>query len=190
MPFGIGFFATVGALAPVGGPAFDLLQTEILTGSQASVTFSSLGDYAANYQHLQIRAVVRSVGSRSDGGSQGYIRINADTGSNYNFHNMWGNGSSVQSSGSAEAGIWAGWMPAANAPANAFGSWILDLLDPFETSKNKTVRFLHGAPTYNEVSIISGMRRNTEAITSVTILDRLGSSYAAGTRFSLYGLRK
>ena len=138
---------------------------------------------------MQIRAVVRSNGTRGDGGSQGYIRINGDTGSNYNYHNMWGNGSSVQSGSSAESGIWAGWMAAANAPANVFGAWVMDLLDPFETTKNKTVRILSGSGNLIEVSITSGMRRNTEAVTSITILDRLGSSYVAGSRFSIYGLR-
>jgi hypothetical protein len=48
------------AAAPAAAGSYDLLETEILTGTQASVTFSSLNStYGADYQHLQLRIVTR-----------------------------------------------------------------------------------------------------------------------------------
>jgi hypothetical protein len=45
------------AAGQVAAGSFDLLETQVLTSSAASVTFSSLSTYAADYQHLQIRIV-------------------------------------------------------------------------------------------------------------------------------------
>ena len=56
MPIPLGFFAAAGAVA---GGSYDLLETTILSSNAASVTFSNLNNYAADYQHLQIRAVVK-----------------------------------------------------------------------------------------------------------------------------------
>ena len=83
---------------------YDLLETEILTGTQSSVTFSSLNStYGADYQHLQARCVW------SGGGVVSSLRIelNGDTGSNYSLHVLYGNGSSVLSAAAAPSSIWA-----------------------------------------------------------------------------------
>lgn len=184
MPFGLGFFATAGVSAAAG--SFDLLETQVLGSSTASVTFSSLSTYAsAGYQHLQIRATTR--GTRSDTGSQLFIRINGDTGNNYRAHYMWGNASSVQSATLSESGIWGGWTAGANFTANGFGAMVLDLLDPFEANKNRVVRIFQGIAGYSEVSLISGMRINTEAVSSLTISERTAANLAQYSRFSLYG---
>ena len=63
------------AAAPAGVAAYDLLETEILTGSQASVTFSSLGDYASDYQHLQVRGAIMTTAD-----TRFWMNLNSDTG--------------------------------------------------------------------------------------------------------------
>jgi hypothetical protein len=177
------------SLAPAG--SYDLLETSILTSDAASVTFSNLGNYASDYQHLQIRAVTRStVGSGED---FQYIQLNGDTASNYRSHYLTGTGSSVVS-GDITSSYPAGILDAfgtsgASFTANSFGVSVIDLLDAYET-KNKTVRILSGqAGTLNRIALSSGVRFNTAAISSVT-LDAVFGNYAQYSRFSLYGYRK
>lgn len=170
--------------------SFDLLQTEILTGSQASVTFSDLGDYAtAGYQHLQIRYAVRSTRSQVNSGIN--LRFNADTGTNYIIHGLVGSGSSVSSYSSTGRSNTGGLpIPAANATASAFGGGVYDLLDPFETTKYTTVRGLGGiASSFNELQLASGLWLNTAALSSIIFVEPNSAEFATGSRFSLYGIR-
>jgi hypothetical protein len=185
----LGILASAGGVPPILSD-YELISTTILSSSTPSVTFSSLGDYASTYKHLQIRAVARS--SRADTADQHSIRLNGDTGSNYAWHYMESRTgtSTVGSDGAgSQTDIFGSWLPAASATSNAFGAFVLDILDPYSTSKNKTIRMLNGAQTFNIISLGSGFRNNTESLTSVTIGSRLSSNYVAGSRFSLYGIR-
>jgi hypothetical protein len=181
-----------GTLAASGADlgSYDLLETYILGSSQASVVFSSLGTYSSTYKHLQIRATARS--SRADTADQHSIRLNGDTGSNYAWHyieSRTGTSTVGSDAGASQTDIFGSWLPAASATSNAFGAFVLDILDPYSTSKNKTIRMLNGAQTFNIISLNSGFRNNTESLTSITIGSRLSSQYIAGSRFSLYGIK-
>lgn len=188
MPFGLGFFATAGAGGAAG--SFDLLETQVLGSSAASVTFSSLSTYAADYKHLQVRAVIR--GTRADASDQLGIQLNGDTGSSYSWHYLEsrpGSGTVASDAGATQSNIFAGWLPANSATANAFGSFVTDILDPFDTNKNRTIRHLIAADTFSGIALHSGARYNTAALTSITFLNRLGGSFATNSRFSLYGIK-
>jgi hypothetical protein len=181
------------AYVPPPLSAFDLLETEILTGSQATVTFSGLNStYGADYQHLQIRITARS--TRNDTDSLFYMQFNGDTGSNYSMHNLRGTGSSLGSSWlspSYPSGIivYSG-LSGATQTAGSFGANIIDILDPFNSSKNTTTRILNGqAGSFNRISLESGAWLNTNSLTSITFDDVFGN-FAQHGRFSLYGLRK
>ncbi len=185
----LGIFSAAGAGGGVAGD-YELITTTVLGSSAASVTFSNLGDYASTYKHLQIRATARS--SRADTADQHSIRLNGDTGSNYAWHYMesrTGTSTVGSDAGASQTDIFGSWLPAASATSNAFGAFVLDILDPYSTSKNKTIRMLNGAQTFNVISLGSGFRNNTESLTSVTIGSRLSSNYVAGSRFSIYGLK-
>jgi hypothetical protein len=183
MPFGLGFFATAGAGS---AGSFDLLETQVLGTAAASVTFSSLSTYAATYQHLQIRTVARL--SFSDVERSLVLRFNGDAASNYNNHGVFGTGSSVSSYYFADTYIGLGSFSAGNATANAFGAGVIDILDAYETTKNKTVRSLAGSQTTPQMSLRSGLWRNTAAVSSITLLDPT-SNLVTGSRFSLYGIK-
>lgn len=190
MPFGLGFFAVAGAGVAAAG-SYDLLQTEILTGSQASVTFSNLNStYGADYQHLQIRGVVRATNAAND--NQIYLRFNGSSGS-YRWHFLKGNGSSVSSgTGTDNASRSTLVFPANNATANSFGAFVIDFLDPYSSNKIKVFRSLSGsASTTNAIELISGAwYTGTDAVTSILLGADAGGQFAIGSRFSLYGLRK
>lgn len=177
----LGFLAVSG----VSAGSFDLLETQVLTGSAASVTFSSLGTYS-NYKHLQIRFTARS---NSAAGATLYtnFQANSDTGSNYAWHSLRGNGSNVGSFAGTSATFGrSGLAAGSTATANAFATSVLDILDPFETTKNTTFRFLAGQ---GEIYLGSSVWLNTNALTSLAIQEGYSSTFVAGSRFSLYGIK-
>jgi hypothetical protein len=165
--------------------SYELITTTILPSAESSVVFSNLDDYSSTYKHLQIRLVAR--GDRAAVSDAVNLRINADTGSNYAFHLLGANGSSVYSYGEANTNrIPTGDITAATFAANAFGALVIDILEPYSTTKNKTVRSFGG--NQGQISLFSGHRRNTESTTSISLIAAT-NSFVAGSRFSLYGIK-
>lgn len=184
MPFGLGFFATAGVSAAAG--SFDLLESQVLTGSASSVTFSSLSTYASTYQHLQIRGLART--DRSVALDNVSLRMNGDGASNYTTHQLEGSGSSVSSASNTPLDRFLlGLQSGASSTANVYGAFVADLLDPFETTKFKTLRSLTGTTSASNVRLYSGSWRTTASLTSLQILPESGFNFVTGSRFSLYG---
>jgi hypothetical protein len=173
---------------------YELIQSQILGSNAATVTFNSLGDYASTYKHLQIRAMAQNSGGA--GGTtymDDLIRFNGDTGSNYNSHVLYGNGTSALSFYMNEAyGATAAWAftSTRNGNTSLYSANVVDILDAFSTSKNKTIRRFSGHLGSNFiVTSASGLWRNTASITSITIGASGGFSFTTNSRFSLYGIR-
>jgi hypothetical protein len=184
----LGFLAASG----VSAGSFDLLETQVLGSSQASVTFSSLSTYASTYQHLQLRYLIRN--DNGNPYSETFLRFNSDSGANYARHGLIGNGSSVASNGVADDISMLLLVGSAGntATSNSFGAGVADILDPFETTKNKTVRNLAGRLVgggEDRVALSSGLWRNTSAVSSITLDQVFGSNFMTGSRFSLYGIK-
>ena len=182
-----------GILASSGGGAagaFDLLESNILTTTPTTVTFSSLGSYS-DYKHLQIRYTVK-FGSGTTGTTAMNIRLNGDTAGNYSRHLLSGTGS-VVGSGATTSATNIQLSDAATRPSetNNFGAGVVDILDFGSSNKNTTVRALHGALTPSEsyIYLTSGAWYNTAAVTSIDLFSVSGFSFTAGCRFSLYGVK-
>jgi hypothetical protein len=176
----LGIFGSAGA----GLTDYDLIESVILTGTTASVTFSNLGDYSSIYKHLQIRAVVR--GTNASNSVNASVRINGDTGSNYSEHGFYAGGVTPTGYGTANTtSMYFGTIPANNYTASVFCGTVIDLLDAYSTTKHKTIKFTTGYQA--QVGFGSGQRRNTESTTSVTLLTT--GSWATDSRFSIYGIR-
>jgi hypothetical protein len=183
----------LGILSAAGVSGFDsdyeLISTTILGTTTADVVFdvSSLG---STYKHLQIRMVARGSGATTAIRDL-FIRLNANTGNNYSAHNLRGGGVSVSSTGAASLNVIAQepiFVGNSNT-ANIFGAAIVDILDPFSTTKNTTVRTTTGfTAATSRVSLGSGAFYSTAAITSVTIFPD-SDSILAGSRFSIYGIK-
>jgi hypothetical protein len=184
IPFGI---LSAAAGVEVAG-SYELIATEILTTTESSITFSNLGDYSSTYKHLQIRWVTRSTATGAN--IAVYSRLNGDTGSNYSLHTLFGDGSGVASGNATNTTlVITGIQPTSTATANSFSAGVIDLLDPYSTTKNKTFRTLSGiAASDNRIDLHSGNWRNTASVTSWTVLPQSGN-FAIGTRFSLYGIK-
>jgi hypothetical protein len=183
IPFG--FWAASGAGGGAG--AFDLLETTTLSTSASSVTFSGLDTLAAGYKHLQVRIVATA--PSGSGSANLRLTFNSDTGANYSEHVLYGDGATVNASAGANRSNidLAGIMAAGST--DIFGAGIVDILDFSSAQKNKTIRSLHGNKNSSNqyVYLESGAWYNTSAITSMNFT--WPSNIAAGSRFSLIGIK-
>ena len=170
---------------------FDSIATATPAGN-TSVTFSAI---TSGYKHLQIRYISRS--SLVALGFAGLtINFNGDTGSNYAYHRLYGNGGSAAAdSGSTQTTSYIGGAAAASNLANEFVAGIVDILDYTSTSKNKTVRALWGGDDNTNgasgtIHLDSGLWYATPAaITSVTFTLGSGQTFATNSHFALYGIK-
>jgi hypothetical protein len=166
-----------------------LIETVVLGANAASVTFNNLSQYAGVYKHLQLITSVRS-SFNSTYGNFG-LRFNGDSGSNYFGHRLLGTGSSVFSQYLGTRNyMYIAESTGAQNTENSFMSAVLDILDPFSSSKNTTVRSLtgHTSGSSHGIGILSGAWNNTSAISSLTILEAENANWVSGSRFSLYGV--
>ena len=174
----LGIFSAAGAGGAVAASSYELIETQILTGNQASITFSSLGTYSSTYKHLQIRASAKSTQYDNM-----FMRLNGDTGSNYAYHRLIGSGSAVSSLAStSQTSMVCGIHDQESTPN------VIDLLDVYSTTKNKTIRSIYGvAPT--TIRFNSGLWMSTASLTSILLLPTTTLNFTSGSRFSLYGLK-
>jgi hypothetical protein len=158
------------------------------SGGSATVSFSSI---PSTFKHLQIRGTHRSDAASSGNNVGLYMRFNSDTGSNYNWHELAGNGSGTLAYGQADSGINASpHGPRSGDTANVFNAEVIDILDYTDTNKNTTTRALAGDDLNGSgwIHLSSGLWRNTAAITTITLFVE-SSNIAQYSSFALYGIK-
>jgi hypothetical protein len=165
-----------------------LISTALITENTPNVTFD-VSSFAGIYKHLQICYTARS--SRAAAADNLGIRFNGVTSSSYSHHRLTGDGSNVVSYHGASANTMLGdGTTASTTTANAFSAGIIDILDPYSTSKNKTVRAMSGTlGNENRIRLGSGLWMSTASITSATMFSTSGGNFVAGSRFSIYGIK-
>lgn len=165
--------------------AFDALATvTVPSGGLSNITFAGI---PAGYKHLQLRGIVKT--TNTGAGSNMIIRANSDTSSNYTFHQLFADGASVGSNGSASTTF----ITANQAPgttANMVGVTVIDILDYANTSKNKTFRTLGGWDLNGSgnIQMRSGAWLSTSAITSLTCTIE-GYNFGEYSQLALYGVK-
>jgi hypothetical protein len=101
---------------------------------------------------------------------------------------LLGNGSTVSSTGANTMSTpQLGAVPANSATASMFAGLVVDFLDPYSTTKNKTVRSLNGFAG-NWIALHSVLHMSTSAVSSIELIGQNGN-LAIGTRVSLYGIK-
>ena len=168
--------------------AFDALATvTVPSGGVASINFAGI---PTGYKHLQIRYIVRSTQAATETGIN--AQFNGDTGSNYAFHYIFGDGSSAAAgAGSSATALNLINIPGASATANAFGAGVFDLLDYASLTKNKTVRLLQGwdGNGSGRLNFSSGLWMNSStAVNSINFYPSSGN-WAQYSQFALYGVK-
>lgn len=156
---------------------YDKIATQTLGSTQSTITFSSI---TGTYTDLVIISSALSAGSSETI----MLRLNGDSGNNYSFTYLYGNGSSA-SSGRASSVSFAvgGSATATNAAIN-----IVNIMNYSNSTTYKTVLDRRGNAslyTFTDVSLW----RNTAAITSLTLQPENSQSFASGSTFTLYGIK-
>jgi hypothetical protein len=178
---------SAGSIASHFGNFYAISTATVTSGGASSITFSSIPQ---TYTHLQIRALLRDSGSSNAFYSAG-IQINSDTGSNYTYHGLYGNGStaSTSSGGASYTQAYVLNTAGSGTTSNVFESSIVDILDYTNTNKYTTLRSLSGADANGSgyAGLYSSVWLSTSAITSLTILPYAG--FLQNCQISLYGVK-
>lgn len=182
-----------GSVTPISLGSYEsIASTTLSSGSQASITFSSI---PSTYTHLQIRGIARTTGAGTGHGAL-RLTVNSDTGSNYSSHQLLGDGATTNSQNFTSGTYsWAGGVANnTSSTASAFSATIIDILDYANTNKYKTIRTFSGVDLNNTnggIYLISGLWMSTSAITSVTlqILTSAGYDLAQYSSLALYGIK-
>jgi hypothetical protein len=160
--------------------------TTVGSGGTASITFSSI---SATYSNLIIFASTRS--SRGAVEDELWIRFNGDTGSNYSYKAVDGDGSTAASqTGTSTPAIYRGWMPGNTTTASTFGNHCITIPN-YAGANNKTVSsddVMENNATTSRATLRNGVWANTATITSVTLLPEVGSFMQYST-FTLFGIK-
>jgi len=169
------------AFAVAGGDFESIATVTVGGGGAAEIEFTSI---PSTYQHLQIRAVMRTNTTGQDFPGLQFNGSNIDR-----MHFLYGSGSAAESS--TDTGNYYGVIPKSNDTANAFGVAIIDILDYASTSKNKVARYFWGYDTNGggQVGLSSTLRVTTSAITSLKLITFYGTSYAEHCTAALYGVK-
>lgn len=165
--------------------SFDSIATTTLTTATASITFSSI---PSTYTHLQIRGIARSVGANVNI----TVQLNSDTGSNYTYHNIIGNGAAVTANGGASSSVlYLGFTPETASTASCFSGTVIDILDYTNTNKYTTLRSITGSDLNGSGSVrfMSGAWLSTSAVTSVVLTISGSDSFQQYSSFALYGIK-
>ena len=185
----VGQFGGIGAAGFfVPGGAFESIATVTVgSGGASSIEFTSI---PGTYQHLQVRIVGRS--SKSDTLDFGKLQINSDTGSNYRYHYLLGDGTAASAGTGSGTYIDTGYVSASTSTSGLMGAFVIDILDYASTSKNTVTRLFGGADRNGGgyANIYSGLWVNTNAVTSLNFFPGGAStSWQQYTTAALYGVR-
>lgn len=166
-------------------PTYVPLANVTLGATTGSVTFSSISQ---SYKDLVIVITARQTASYT--GNQLKFIYNGDTGTNYSEVTIQGNGSTASSGSDANINFgFLGGTPSANAAAGLFGNMVISIFDYSVTNKHKTS--LSRSNNANAEVLSVAMRwASTSALNTITIYPdtNTGSSFVAGSSFTLYGI--
>lgn len=155
---------------------YDKIATNTLGSATSTVTFSSI---AGTYTDL-----VLIMNSNSNSGTiDSVMRYNGDTGTNYSWTELQGDGTSATSARFSTQN----YIYTMNQYTSSISTSIISIQNYSNTTTNKTALIRNNnAAAYVNAAV--GLWRSTAAITSVTLLSTAGS-YAAGSTFTLYGIK-
>jgi hypothetical protein len=166
---------------------FFQIATTTLGSSQSTVTFSSIPQ---TYTHLQIRFI--SQNDRADVNNGILLQFNSDSGTNYSWHRLWGDGANAFSGASTSTtGIRIERQSAYSSANSIFGAGVCDILDYTNTNKFKTIRNIGGVDANGSgyVALNSGNWRSTSAVTNITLSGIDGGNFKQYSSFQLYGVK-
>jgi hypothetical protein len=158
-------------------PTYDLIATTTLAASSPEIVFGSLPQ---TYRDLVL--VFAGVGNTDGYAQNTLLQINRDSSNTYVGVRMSGNGSSVSSGADTFTAIYTGGVNNGEAIMQT-----IQFMDYSATDKHKAVLIRDNVPLRG-AGATSARFPSTSAITSFRIFFIGGNTFAANTRFSLYGI--
>jgi len=158
---------------------YEKIATTTLGSAAASTTFSSI---SGSYTDLVVVSNIIGAGT----GYPSY-RFNSDTGTNYSFTQVYGNGTTVGSDRAPNyASIIIPFPDRYTTSAGYMG--IANIQNYSNTTTYKTLLGRSGNAGSGTTATV-GLWRNTAAITSITIT-AVDANFASGSTFTIYGILK
>ncbi len=151
------------------------IATQTLSSSAASITFSGIPQ---TYTDL----VLISSGIYTSDGFIHQLTFNNDTGNNYSFTRLLGNGTAASSTRQSNIAYAFGGWAAINPSTN-----IVHIMNYSNTTTNKTV-LTRGNFAAGATAAYVNLWRSTSAISEIDITLESGANYSAGSTFTLYGI--
>lgn len=184
----LGTVASQFAGKPFG--SFESIATATVSTATPTISFTSI---PATYTHLQLRGISRD--ARTVNVNNINMRVgngSIDSGNNYATHTFDGDGGTDTGAGAANF-VSLGFMiePGASGTANAFGGFVIDILDYKNTNKYKTFKALGGADLNGSgnVHLTSGLWMSSSAITNIDFFTNGGFNFVQHSTFALYGIK-
>ena len=163
------------------GATYEPIQTTTLNSDINSFTLSSISN---SYTDL----ILIGYTQQDDSLDTPNIRFNGDTGANYSTLIFSGSATVIASvRGSNETFIYGGYYAVPPTPGN-FGTMILHINNYANTNIKKTVIVKSGRDT-GGIDLHQGYWNSTAAINSITLSMSQNTKWAAGSVFTLYGIK-
>ena len=158
---------------------YEPIATTTLGSAAASVTFSSI---SGSYTDL----VLVIWGRTSTGGGDVICQFNSDTGSNYSWTRLSGDGSSAASSRSSNSTNIR--LTVAAYPDSTNATLVLASINNYSNSTTYKTVLTRANQTGQAAEAIVGLWRNTNAITSIVVTST-PNNFNSGATFTLYGIK-
>jgi hypothetical protein len=155
------------------------IATTTLGSAAASVTFSSI---SGSYTDLVL--VVSYTGTLAT--AEARLQLNSDTGSNYSWTQLYGNGSSAASYRASNVTNLP-LLPNEASSTTVPSTMIVNLQNYSNSTTNKTLLYRSSITSLATTANV-GLWRNTSAITSIYLFTS-ASTFAIGSTFTLYGVK-
>jgi len=192
-PIPLGILAATGGVPPI--PAitsdYELLETTTLSSNTSSISFSNLNStYGSTYKHLQLRTSIKFTG----GDVNIAARVNNDSGTNYDSYRLGSTGNVFGDAILTKDYGRVLYMRDTH-DANEYPFGVIDILDPFNSSRNTTFRAIGGQTSSPITNLCSTLYRGTGTLDTLTFYLRrtqalsFGIDFETGSRFSLYGIK-
>lgn len=169
---------------------YTLISSNVLTGSAASVTFSSI---PSTYTDLVIQCSVRT--NKTTNNDSLLVNINSTT-AGYSETDLYGTGSAAQSANGtnllAFGNLYWGYINSDFSTSNTFSS--IEMYFPsYTASQNKPISAISVQEANQTAAYIISSAQlwsNTSAITSLTFAPQAsGKTFNSGSSFYLYGIK-
>lgn len=163
------------------GATYEPIATQTLGSAASSITFSSI---ASSWTDLRLIVT----GTNVSGNQDVIIRFNSDTGSNYSFTYLNGNGSSANSGQATSlTNIQLNAGPGISATIPYFAS--VDVFSYAGSTYKTTLGTMNNDQNgAGGIQAIVGLYRSTSAISTLAVIGS-GSNLQTGTTATLYGIK-